>query len=97
MDQMKSMNTDETIEWLYKLLFRERAVSNTVQASEYTKEIIYQPKEESNTKQVVIPIIVVLAAAVVFLIIRRKRIKVLIENRKLKKATDTSSKSQQEV
>ncbi|MCM1364620.1 MAG: hypothetical protein NC122_00070 [Faecalibacterium sp.] len=97
-DEMANMSTDETIEWLYKLLFRERAVSTTVAYdSDYSTEIVYQPKEESNTKQIVIPIIVILVVIAAFLIIRRKRIKVLLENRKLKKSIDTSAKSQQEV
>lgn len=96
-DEMAAMSVDETIEWLYKLLFRERAVSTSVEPEEYTKVIVYQPEKESNVKQVVVPIILVLLVAIIFLIVRRKRIKVLIENRKLKKSMAASAKSQQEV
>ncbi|MCM1544179.1 MAG: hypothetical protein NC110_02665 [Ruminococcus sp.] len=96
-DEMAKMSVDETIEWLYKLLFRERAVSTTVAQSEYTKEIVYQPKEESNVMQIVLRIVIVLVIIAAFLIIRRKRIKVLLDNRKLQKSMKKSAKSQQEV
>ena len=42
-DQMADMTTEETLAWLYKLFFRERATVETTE-EEYTATIIYVPQ-----------------------------------------------------
>lgn len=85
-DQMASQTTDETIEWLYKLFFRERAVAATTEPFVYDKPIIYQSEEKTNKVTVAFPIILVAVALIAIAIIRRDRIEAYLENRKLKKA-----------
>ena len=94
-DQMAEMTTDETIEWLYKLFFRERAVSSTTGDFVYDKEIIYQPEEKkSDAPKVIIPIVIVLLLIAAFLIWRRDRIKILFERRKAEKALKKEAKAE---
>lgn len=83
--QMAEMTTDETIEWLYKLFFRERAVSTTTGAFVYDKAIIYEPQEEESHNAFIIPIVIVLALAVAFVVWRRDRIRHFIEQKKAAK------------
>lgn len=96
-DQMAEMTTDETIEWLYKLFFRERAVSTTTGEYVYDKEIIYQPEEKSNAPKVIVPIIIVLVLIAAFLIWRRDRIKILFERRKAEKAIKKEAKTEKKA
>lgn len=97
-DQMAEMTTDETIEWLYKLFFRERAVSTTTGVYVYDKEIIYQPEnKKSNAPKIIIPIVIVLLLIAAFLIWRRDRIKVLIERRKAEKALKKEAKPEKKA
>lgn len=77
-DQMAQMTTDETIEWLYKLFFRERAVSNKPQEPEpYTATIIYQPKKQTDYKKL-IPFAIILVIIGIFVFINRKRISYVV-------------------
>lgn len=96
-DQMAEMTTDETIEWLYKLFFRERAVSTTTGEYVYDKEIIYQPEEKSDAPKVIVPIIIVLFLIAAFLIWRRDRIKILFERRKAEKAIKKEAKTEKKA
>ncbi|MDO4379583.1 MAG: hypothetical protein Q4D20_01795 [Clostridia bacterium] len=94
-DQMAEMTTDETIEWLYKLFFRERAVSSTTGVYVYDKEIIYQPEDKkSDAPKVIIPIVIVLLLIAAFLIWRRDRIKILFERKKAEKALKKEAKAE---
>lgn len=73
-EEMADMTTEETILWLYKLFFHERAVVETTQ-EEYTDTIIYV-EEKKNTLNP-LPIIIaalVLVAACVVAFLRRERI-----------------------
>lgn len=97
-DQMAEMTTDETIEWLYKLFFRERAVSTTTGVYVYDKEIIYQPEDKkSDAPKIIIPIVIVLLLIAAFLIWRRDRIKILIERRKAEKALKKEAKPEKKA
>lgn len=93
-DQMASQTTDETIEWLYKLFFRERAVAQTTVSSVYDKEIIYQSEKKTNKAVIASPIILILVALVVLAIFKRDRIEAYLENRKLKRAEKKAAKKE---
>lgn len=84
--EMEKMTVDETIEWLYKLFFRERAVSKTAGNSDYTPTIIYVESQKSAVGKVVFGILfVLLLAAVVVCIIKREVIFDRLEERRQKK------------
>ena len=93
-DQMATQTTDETIEWLYKLFFRERAVAATTEPFVYDKEIIYQSEKKTNKAAIASPIILILVALVVLAILKRDRIEAYLENRKLKKAEKKAAKKE---
>lgn len=91
-EEMAQMTTEETIEWLYKLFFRERAVVETTQ-EEYTETIIYVENEKREfSKAPVIIIILVLIAAGAFAFVRRESIADYFAEIKERKKTKNSSK-----
>lgn len=72
-EQMASMTTDETIEWLYKLFFRERAVKQEKADDNYSTAIKFVPQKESHLGSIIKALVILLIVLVV-LIISRKRI-----------------------
>ena len=91
-DQMAKQTTDETIEWLYKLFFHERAVSTTTGQYVYEKEIIYHSEKKQNKAVIASPIIIVLVALIILAIFKRDRIEAYFEKRKTKKAEKKAAK-----
>ena len=91
-DQMATQTTDETIEWLYKLFFHERAVSTTTGQYVYEKEIIYHSEKKQNKAVIASPIIIVLVALIILAIFKRDRIEAYFEKRKTKKAEKKAAK-----
>lgn len=69
-EQISAMNTDELVEWLFNLFFKERIQAEQVVKEEYVPNIKYQEPEESNTGLivlfVVLGIVAVGTAVVVF-------------------------------
>ena len=73
-DKFSKMTTDETIEWLYRLFFRERAVEEVTE--EYIPNIIYNRtyKKGVSSGAIAAAVVVVAAAAAVGVVFwRRKR------------------------
>lgn len=99
--EMEKMTVDETIEWLYKLFFRERAVSKSVEGKEYVPHIIYVPSKSSEYKKIASSVFfVLLAAAAAVCIIKREKIFDYAEEKrqqKLKKKLEEELLSNQEV
>ncbi|MGN1419316.1 MAG: hypothetical protein ACI4W6_08305 [Acutalibacteraceae bacterium] len=94
-DEMASMTTDETIEWLYKLLFRERAVKEEEPTDNYSTAIVYTPPKESHTKQIITAVVIVVILIVLAIIFRKRiafRLDMIKQNIANKKAA-----SKQEV
>ncbi|MGN1195448.1 MAG: hypothetical protein ACI4SB_08180 [Acutalibacteraceae bacterium] len=84
--EMEEMTVDETIEWLYKLFFRERAVSKTAGNDDYTPTIIYVESKKSVVGKVIMSIVLILLlAAVVVCIVKREVIFDRLEERRQKK------------
>lgn len=94
-DQLAEMTTDEAIEWLYKLFFRERAVEETTGAYVYDKEIIYQEEETTDKKVVVIPILVVLFILLAIAILKRDKIRNYLDERGRKRAEKKAQKQKE--
>lgn len=88
-DQFAAMTTDETIEWLYKLFFRERAVTGNVTEVEYIPTVIYKANPKVDM-EIASPFIIVFVMGAIILIINRDKIKDFISERK--KARDEFSK-----
>ncbi len=69
-EQISAMNTDELVEWLFNLFFKERIEVEEAVRDEYVPSIKYQKPEESNTGLiilfVVLGVVAVGAAVVVF-------------------------------
>ncbi|MGN1442733.1 MAG: hypothetical protein ACI4XE_02685, partial [Acutalibacteraceae bacterium] len=84
--EMEKMTVDETIEWLYKLFFRDRAVSKTAGGQDYTPTIIYVESKKSVVGKVIFSILfLLLLAAAVVCIIKREVIFDRLEERRQKK------------
>ena len=85
-DQFAEMTTDETIEWLYQLFFRERATKDLPEDDGYVPHVIYEP-EQSHVVRNVLLITggVLLLAAGVLAFLRRRQIKTFLQQRKAKK------------
>lgn len=84
--EMEKMTVDETVEWLYKLFFRERAVSQNAGNEDYTPTIIYVESRKGKVGKIIscVFLILLLAAAVVC-IIKREMIFDRLEERRQKK------------
>lgn len=84
-EEMAAMTTDETVEWLYKLFFRERAVKEEKVEDDYLPTIIYEPEIEDTTGRNFIIFMIVLCAAEIYVMKKTGRIERYFEDRKIKK------------
>lgn len=94
--EMADMTTEETILWLYKLFFHERAVVETTQ-EEYTETIIYVEQEKKS--QSPLPIIIavlVLVAAGAFAFVRRDSISDYFSEKRERKNAKKQNESNRE-
>ena len=92
-DEMAKMTTDETVEWLYKLFFRERAIDPQLLESDYEPNIIYKPKKQINYGFLG-PLTIVLIVATIMAVINRSKITDFLEEKK-KSKKKTTTKSQE--
>ncbi|MGN0444853.1 MAG: hypothetical protein ACI4F5_09595, partial [Acutalibacteraceae bacterium] len=84
-DKMADMTTEETLEWLYQLFFRERAVVETTE-EEYTETIIYVPQAKKKPGALPIAIaIMLLLAGGAFVFVRRDSISDWLTDRRERK------------
>ncbi|MGN1117830.1 MAG: hypothetical protein ACI4RU_04400, partial [Acutalibacteraceae bacterium] len=84
-DKMADMTTEETLEWLYQLFFRERAVVETTE-EEYTATIIYVPQAKKKHSALPIAIaIMLLLAGGAFVFVRRDSISDWLTDRRERK------------
>ena len=72
-EDLDNMTVDETVEWMYKLLFRERPIVEEETKEEYMPTIIYEP--EGPSKGTVI-FAVLLAAALCEIIYIKERVRI---------------------
>lgn len=84
--EMEKMTVDETVEWLYKLFFRDRAVSQTAGGEDYAPTILYvESKKGIAGKVISVLVLLLLMAAVVVCIIKREVIFDRLEEKRQKK------------
>lgn len=83
--ELAQMSTDETVEWLYKIFFRERA---TVEESDpnYTPTVIYVEEKSINWVPIITGILIFVAVAGIIAMLNRDKITELITSAKEKKA-----------
>lgn len=86
--QLASMTVDETIEWLYKIFFRERATVEDNTPEDYTPTIIYKEKNKINWGAVLGVTAAVIAVGAVLAFINRKKLLELIGKLKDKKSEE---------
>lgn len=98
-EEMAAMTTDETIEWLYKLFFRERAVKEIKPQDDYLPTIIYEEKKENTVLKSLVLAALILGAGELAFLKNRTRIERYIEDKKLKKKLkdDFLKKTEQEA
>ncbi|MBR1811770.1 MAG: hypothetical protein IJ766_09065 [Clostridia bacterium] len=73
-EKMNDMTTDELIEWLYRLFFRDRAIQEAA-TGDYIPTIIYQSKKRrANLAEPIATAAVVLLMLVIVIIINRRNI-----------------------
>lgn len=85
--QLAEMSVDETIEWLYKIFFRERATVEENDSSDYTPTIIYEEKRDVSTI-VIVCVLVIAAAVAVIIVLNKNKIAELIQKIKNKKSKE---------
>lgn len=82
-EDMAKMTVDETIEWLYQLLFRERVTQKDTKDDDYIPNIIYTPQKDHTVLYIVLGAVGAAAvAAIVFLIAKRDMLRKLPRRRK---------------
>ena len=94
-EQMNDMTTDELLEWLYNLLFRERATKEIKEDDGYVPDFDYEPAPKHTLRNVLLAlgILGVLTAGVVVLW-RRKEIAAWRSRRKAAKETEAPGKEE---
>lgn len=84
-EELAKMTTDETVEWLYKIFFRERATVEEPK-EEFTPTVIYTEKKTVNWKAIVGVSLAVVAVAVVAAMLNRDKLTELFRRAKEKRA-----------
>ena len=85
-DRFAEMTTDETIEWLYQLFFRERATKDLPEDDGYEPHVIYEPEPSHIVRNVLLSVGgVLLLAACVLAVLRRRQIAQFLKQRKAQK------------
>lgn len=83
-EQLSAMSTDETVEWLYKLFFRERAVVEE-KADDYLPTIIYVSEREIPWSNILSVFLFTVIVGLFFGLANRDRIKIFLDEQKEKK------------
>ena len=98
-DEMAKMTTDETVEWLYKLFFRERAVKVIKPQDDYLPTIIYEAEKEHTVLKGFIFVVVLLCVGELVFLKNRAKIERFIEDEKFrkKKKEEFEHKTEQEA
>ena len=66
-EDLEKMTVDETVEWIYKLLFRERPIVEEQEKEEYLPTIIYQEKKSAEGTEIYFAFLFVALAEVIYL------------------------------
>lgn len=84
-EELANMSVDETVEWLYKIFFRERATVDEVDP-DYTPTVIYTETRSVNWEAVIGAVFAVLLFAVIIALFNRDKLASLFGRRKRREA-----------
>lgn len=92
-EQFKTMSTDEIIEWLYNLLFRETPKKEITPTDEYIPTIIYQPeKDYTALKRGILIAAVILLPTLLVVYLSKRDVHAKKERRQRKKLKKQAAK-----
>lgn len=94
-DEIAAMSVDETVEWLYKIFFRERATVEVKPETDYLPTIIYTPEKDYTDYVGVLLLFFFAAAAEVIAIKKREKIASYLEDRKIRKENNKTANLQE--
>ncbi len=83
--ELEKLSVDETVEWLYKIFFRERAVKAIKPADDYLPTIIYEGEKEHKVLKIVIILVILIVIAELIILKNKRKIERFIEDQKFKK------------
>ena len=84
-EELAKMSVDETVEWLYKIFFRERATVEEADA-DYSPTVIYTEKKSVNWEAVIGISFAVIVLAVIVALFNRDKLTTLFSKRKKREA-----------
>lgn len=94
-DEIAAMSVDETVEWLYKIFFRERATVQTKPETDYLPTIIYTPPKDYTDYVGILLMLLFLAAGEVIVILKRKKIVSYLEDMKIRQQNNKTANLQE--
>ena len=94
-EDLEKMTVDETVEWLYKLLFRERPIVEEKSEEEYMPTIIYKEESKAEGTAVYFAFLFIALAEVIYLRNKTKIDRFIKDKVRAFKASD--SQTTQEV
>lgn len=94
-DEIAAMSVDETVEWLYKIFFRERATTQTKTDTDYMPTIIYTPPTDYSDYVGIMLLFLFAAAAEVIVILNRKKIASYLEDMKIRRENNKKANLQE--
>ncbi len=89
-DELAKMTTDETVEWLYKIFFRERATVEQVDP-DYAPTIIYNEKKSVNITAILACVLIFIIVVIILAMLNRDKLTEIINQLKEKKAQKEES------
>lgn len=95
-EELAAMTTDETVEWLYKIFFRERAVVEE-KTDDYLPTIIYEEEFEMPWGSILTVLLFIIIIGLFLGLANRDRIRIFLDELKEKKQLKALEAAQQEV
>ena len=94
-EDIDNMSVDQTVEWMYKIFFRERPIVEETQEEEYLPTIIYKPKNNFSGAGIFVAILILVLGELIY-IKEKVRINRFVK-RKLEDFKDMKKRINQEV
>ena len=94
-EDLGNMTTDETVEWMYKLFFRERPIVEEKTEEEYLPTIIYKEKKATDGTGIYFGILLLVVAEIIYLK-KRKEINGFVAE-KIRAIKEAKKQTTQEV
>lgn len=95
-EELAAMTTDETVEWLYKIFFRERAVVEQ-KTDDYLPTVIYEEDFDMPWGNIFASLLFIVMIGLFFGLANRDRIRIFLDELKEKKQQKAAQATNQEV